>query len=80
MDYAALGTAFLAWLKTISPWLHDVFLVWVGAMVQKDRTEGQEAKDTLQALGRADEAARPVKFMSHAEVITDLRNRGKLRD
>lgn len=52
MDYAKLATAFLAWLKTISPALHDALLVLATAIVQKQLQKGQDAE--RQAAGLKD--------------------------
>jgi hypothetical protein len=75
VDYAALGTAFLAWLKEVSPWVHDALIAVAAMITQKKLDEGNDAKDTMAAVKRADDAAgKPV------DVLRDLQSRGRVRD
>jgi hypothetical protein len=72
---ATTVAAFLAWLKEVAPWLHDAVIVVVTALTQKKLDEGNNAKDMLAAVKRADDAAgQPV------DVLRDLRDRRRVRD
>lgn len=50
MDYAALGTAFLAWLKEAWPALHDAILVLIGKELGERLRDGDEAKAKAQGF------------------------------
>jgi hypothetical protein len=76
MDWAAAWAA----LKELWPTIKQAIIVWLAAMNQKKLDEGSAAKGTLDAVKRADEAAAPVDGMSDADILRDLRKRGRLRN
>lgn len=80
MDWAKFGTAIVAGLRAIWPALLNLIYGLMGALAQKKYTEGNEAKDTLEALDRANRASRAVDNMSDADVLHDLQRRGRMRD
>lgn len=74
MDWAAA----LAALKAIWPAIREAIIALVAAMTQKKLDEGHNAKETLSALKRADEAVGTSR--SAADVLRDLQRRRRVRD
>jgi hypothetical protein len=67
--------------KAVAPWVHDALIALGAALAQKKLDEGNDAEDTLAAVKRADQAAGAVDDMfDAADVLRDLRKRGRLRD
>lgn len=80
MDSKAIVAAIVAGLKAVWPQLVNWLYALLGALAQKKYTEGNEAKDTLEALDRANRASRAVDNMSDADVMRELQRRGRMRD
>ena len=75
MDWAKLAAAVVAGLRAIWPALQNALIAIGAALVQKKIDQGNDAKDTLAAVKRADDAAsQPV------DVLRDLQSRGRMRD
>jgi hypothetical protein len=47
---------------------------------QGNKSRADEAEGNLEAIKRADDAAKPVDAMSDADVRRDLQSRGRVRD
>ncbi len=55
MDYAALGTAFSAWLKDVAPW-HDALVAATAMLTQRKMDEGVRAKNELSYIQKGEAA------------------------